>query len=127
MTTMLEALPTPCLVLDEARMMRNIARIHGRLADTGTSYRAHLKTAKSIEVARRQMLNPSGPGMVSTLREVAKLQPQVAVVAALAPHVEGPATRCPPAKRLPAPHGPQCSDFDFRHFRSPKVRCELGS
>ena len=50
-------------------MTQNIARIHGRLADTGVSYRAHLKTAKSIEVARRQMLDPSGPAMVSTLRE----------------------------------------------------------
>ena len=69
MTTTLDALPTPCLILDEEKMMRNIARIHGRLADTGTSYRAHLKTAKSIEVARRQMLDPSGPAMVSTLRE----------------------------------------------------------
>ena len=69
MTPTLDALSTPCLMLDEARMMQNIARIHGRLADTGVSYRAHLKTAKSIEVARRQMLGPSGPAMVSTLRE----------------------------------------------------------
>ena len=61
MTTTLDALPTPCLILDEARMTQNIARIHGRLADTGVSYRAHLKTAKSIEVARRQMLDPSDP------------------------------------------------------------------
>ena len=62
-------LQTPCLVLDEARMQRNIARIHGRLAGSGVAYRAHLKTAKSIEVARRQMLAPGGPAMVSTLRE----------------------------------------------------------
>lgn len=65
----LEDLPTPCLVLDEAKMLANIARIHGRLAGTGVSYRAHLKTAKSVEVARRQMLTPAGPAMVSTLRE----------------------------------------------------------
>ena len=32
-------------------------------------YRAHLKTAKSVEVARRQMETPAGPAMVSTLRE----------------------------------------------------------
>ena len=62
-------LPTPCLLLDEARMMRNIARLHGRVAGTGVRYRAHLKTAKSVEVARRQMQTPQGPAMVSTLRE----------------------------------------------------------
>ena len=50
-------------------MQRNIERIRGRLAGTGVGYRAHLKTAKSVEVARRQMLSPAGPAMVSTLRE----------------------------------------------------------
>lgn len=65
----LSTLQTPCLLLDEARMNRNIERIHGRLAGTGVTYRAHLKTAKSVEVARRQMLTPEGPAMVSTLKE----------------------------------------------------------
>ncbi|HRO12817.1 alanine racemase [Amaricoccus sp.] len=65
----LATLPTPCLLLDEPRMTANIARIHGRLAGTGVSYRAHLKTAKSVEVARRQMAGPQGPAMVSTLKE----------------------------------------------------------
>ena len=32
-------------------------------------FRPHLKTAKSIDVARRVMDRPSGPGIVSTLRE----------------------------------------------------------
>lgn len=69
LTRELAQLQTPCLLLDEARMDRNIARIHARLAGTGTTYRAHLKTAKSIEVARRQLTGPQGPAMVSTLRE----------------------------------------------------------
>ncbi len=69
MTVTLAELPTPCLVLDAERMQRNIARIHGRLAGTGVAYRAHLKTAKSVEVARRLMTSPAGPAMVSTLRE----------------------------------------------------------
>ena len=46
--TGLSALETPCLLLDEARMQRNIARLHGRVAGTGVRYRAHLKTAKSV-------------------------------------------------------------------------------
>ena len=68
-TRQLAELQTPCLLLDEARMDRNIARIHARLAGTGTTYRAHLKTAKSVEVARRQLTGAQGPAMVSTLRE----------------------------------------------------------
>ena len=65
----LDTLPTPSLLLDEARMLKNIARIHERVAGTDVSYRAHLKTAKSVEVARRQMTTPAGPAMVSTLKE----------------------------------------------------------
>lgn len=65
----LTTLPTPCLLLDEARMMRNVARLRARLEGTGVAYRAHLKTAKSVEVAQRQMLTLAGPAMVSTLRE----------------------------------------------------------
>jgi D-serine deaminase-like pyridoxal phosphate-dependent protein len=60
---------TPCLILDEAVMARNIARLHARLAGTGVTFRPHLKTAKSVEVARRLMASPTGPAMVSTLRE----------------------------------------------------------
>lgn len=65
----LDTLPTPCLLLDRERMERNITRIHERLAGTGVRYRAHLKTAKAIDVARKQMATPTGPAMVSTLRE----------------------------------------------------------
>ena len=65
----LATLPTPCLLLDEPRMTANIARIHDRLAGTGVGYRAHLKTAKSVPVALRQMTGPHGPAMVSTLKE----------------------------------------------------------
>ena len=61
--TDLARLPTPSLLLDEARMAANVARIHGRLAGTGVAYRAHLKTAKSVEVARRQTTTPTGPAM----------------------------------------------------------------
>ena len=39
------------------------------LAQLGVSFRPHLKTAKSIEVARRVMDSAAGPGTVSTLRE----------------------------------------------------------
>ncbi|MBB4482813.1 DSD1 family PLP-dependent enzyme [Rhizobium etli] len=68
-TTTLEALETPCLVLDTGRMDRNITRLRNRLDGLGVSLRPHLKTAKSIDVARRVMIAPEGPATVSTLKE----------------------------------------------------------
>jgi D-serine deaminase-like pyridoxal phosphate-dependent protein len=65
----LSNLPTPCLVLDADRMERNIARLRTRLDDLGVPLRPHLKTAKSIDVARRVMTSPAGPATVSTLKE----------------------------------------------------------
>ena len=65
----IERLTTPALLLDESRMARNIARLRGRLAELGVNLRPHLKTPKSIEVARRVMDGPGGPATVSTLLE----------------------------------------------------------
>lgn len=67
--TCLDDLETPCLILDADRMDRNIARLRERIAPLGVSLRPHLKTAKSIEVARRVMTSPQGPATVSTLKE----------------------------------------------------------
>jgi D-serine deaminase-like pyridoxal phosphate-dependent protein len=63
------ALETPCLLLDEQRMMRNIDRLTNRLRGLGTHLRPHLKTAKCLEVARRVMPTHAGPATVSTLKE----------------------------------------------------------
>lgn len=65
----LHTLETPCLVLDVARMERNVARLRARLADLGVGLRPHLKTGKSVEVARHVMDSPRGPATVSTLKE----------------------------------------------------------
>lgn len=65
----LETLETPCLVLDEAAMMANIARLDAHLAKLGVAARPHLKTAKSVEVARRVLAGGNGPATVSTLKE----------------------------------------------------------
>lgn len=64
-------LETPCLILDADRMDRNIARLRKRLASLGVSLRPHLKTAKSVDVARRVMRSTEGPATVSTLKEAA--------------------------------------------------------
>ena len=66
--TTLAELATPCLVLDAERMERNIARLKARLDRLGVTLRPHLKTSKSVEVARRVMTSPAGPATVSTLQ-----------------------------------------------------------
>lgn len=63
------ALPTPGLVLDEGRMLRNIERLRGRMRPLNVALRPHLKTAKSVEVARRVLAGGDGPATVSTLKE----------------------------------------------------------
>ena len=70
--TTLGNLDTPCLILDAERMERNIARLRTRLDRLGVSLRPHLKTTKSVEVARRVMTSPAGPATVSTLQEAAR-------------------------------------------------------
>ena len=50
-------------------MERNVRRLRRRLDQLGAPLRPHLKTAKSIEVARRVVGPAGGPITVSTLRE----------------------------------------------------------
>ncbi len=65
-------LPTPCLVLDRAILRRNLdtmARAVGRL---GVALRPHMKSAKSVDVARLALSSPdvrTGGITVSTLAE----------------------------------------------------------
>lgn len=62
-------LDTPSLILDEGRMLQNVARLRGHLDALGVTLRPHMKTAKSVEVARRVLSGGSGPATVSTLKE----------------------------------------------------------
>lgn len=65
----LQGLETPALVLDEARMQRNIERMRSRLQRLGVTFRPHVKTNKSIDVTRRLQPDGAGPITVSTLLE----------------------------------------------------------
>lgn len=65
----LTELDTPCLLLDEGRLRANVARLRARLSGLGVQLRPHLKTAKSIDVARLMMDTAAGPATVSTLKE----------------------------------------------------------
>jgi D-serine deaminase-like pyridoxal phosphate-dependent protein len=62
-------LPTPCLVLDRTILARNIRGMAASLARLKVPLRPHLKTAKSIEVARLAIQGQPGGITVSTLAE----------------------------------------------------------
>lgn len=68
-THALTVLPTPSLVLDERRMLRNVERLRAHLDGLGVPLRPHLKTPKSVEVARHMLTGGTGPATVSTLKE----------------------------------------------------------
>lgn len=65
----LGALPTPSLLLDRERVERNVARMGARIAGLGATLRPHVKTHKSIEVARLQAAAGMRGITVSTLAE----------------------------------------------------------
>jgi D-serine deaminase-like pyridoxal phosphate-dependent protein len=62
-------LETPALLLDEARMLRNIDRLAARTAKLGVPLRPHMKTAMSVDVARCLGWGRDLPVTVSTLAE----------------------------------------------------------
>ena len=71
----LDALDTPALAVDVARMELNLARVSGDVARAGIALRPHWKTSKCLEVARRQLalgavgFTCSTPGEVRALGE----------------------------------------------------------
>ena len=65
----LDDLPTPCLVLDRTIMTRNIARMAEAVGRHIVGLRPHMKTAKSIDVARLALEGQPGGITVSTLAE----------------------------------------------------------
>ena len=67
--TTLHDLQTPCLVLDKARLERNLVRMSDAMRRNGVTLRPHLKTAKSAAVARMATAKEAGGITVSTLAE----------------------------------------------------------
>jgi D-serine deaminase-like pyridoxal phosphate-dependent protein len=62
-------LPTPCLVLDRTILARNIRAMAAALSRLHVPLRPHMKTAKSIEVARLALHGQPGGITVSTIAE----------------------------------------------------------
>ena len=65
----MQDLVTPALVLDTEKLDRNLRRLSDQARARGVVLRPHLKTAKSIDVARRAFPDGPGPITVSTLAE----------------------------------------------------------
>lgn len=68
-TATLSSLRTPCLLLDEGRMLANCARMRQQLARLGVAARPHVKTCKSLPIVAHMVDAPRGPVTVSTLAE----------------------------------------------------------
>ncbi len=66
----LSKLETPALILDRAKLDRNLARMGSHVTRLGASLRPHVKTAKSPDVVRRAVAPGKGGITVSTLKEV---------------------------------------------------------
>ena len=64
-------LPTPCALIDEARMDHNIEHMQTHLAALGVRLRPHVKTSKCVPVAERQRAAGAVGITVSTLKEAA--------------------------------------------------------
>ncbi len=50
----LDELPTPCLLVERARLEKNLEVMQARATDQGVQLRPHIKTHKSIVLARKQ-------------------------------------------------------------------------
>src|SRR3569623_99602 len=62
-------LATPCLVLDHGILTRNLRAMAAALARHNVPLRPHMKTAKSVDVARLALHGQPGGITVSTLAE----------------------------------------------------------
>ena len=65
----LEELDTPCLILDKSLLEKNCFKARKKCLELNTILRPHVKTPKSIEVAKIALDNKEGPITVSTLNE----------------------------------------------------------
>jgi D-serine deaminase-like pyridoxal phosphate-dependent protein len=67
--SLLADLDTPAALVDEPRLAAALARMQARMNALGVALRPHVKTAKCIEVARRQRAAGARGITVSTLKE----------------------------------------------------------
>ncbi len=52
---LIHELPTPCVLVEESRLANNLAEMAARAADNNVRLRPHVKTHKSVALAKRQL------------------------------------------------------------------------
>jgi len=73
--TSLDELPTPCLLLDQSKMVANIGKMQAHIDSLNASLRPHVKTNKSISVTEKVIENLAVKKItVSTLHEARYFQ-----------------------------------------------------
>ncbi len=70
----LNELFTPCLILDETKLSKNIERMKSVVTEKNLNFRPHLKTAKCIEITKLFSKLFGNRAMVSTIEEIEKLK-----------------------------------------------------
>ncbi|MFS2167068.1 DSD1 family PLP-dependent enzyme [Variovorax sp. Varisp62] len=65
----LSTIDTPAALIEQARMLHNIARMQQRMNELGVRFRPHVKTSKCIDVAKAQRDAGAQGITVSTLKE----------------------------------------------------------
>ena len=69
----IESIATPAVVINAARVRRNIERMSAYAASHGITVRPHCKTHKSVEVARLQLAAGAGGVTVAKVGEAESL------------------------------------------------------
>jgi len=65
----LRELETPCLVLDLAKVKKNIEHFHQHIRSLAVDFRPHVKTVKNIELTTMALMRKGSGIMVSTMKE----------------------------------------------------------
>lgn len=67
--TTINSLETPCLIVDHDRLVNNLKRMEDVAASRGVALRPHLKTTRSLSIARLAVSNSAPMATVSTLKD----------------------------------------------------------
>ena len=65
---------TPCLIVEESKLSKNIQRIKSVVSKRNINFRPHLKTVKSKEITKMFVNEFGSSAMVSTIEEIEQLK-----------------------------------------------------
>ena len=70
----IQELFTPCLIVDESKLSKNIQRIKSLVSKSNVNFRPHLKTVKCKEITKMLIDEFGSSAMVSTIEEIEQLK-----------------------------------------------------